>query len=133
MVGRQQGLDPALLTGLVLRSKLIRPQSWLGPNQREGKLLLGLAQLNGAALQNNQPSQVAVSRSVLVEKEVPLEHEPALLIGGFDLALGRLVLLVAVLTFFLRKTLSEIREVTGSYRGFLKLAAAMTKPGSSSF
>lgn len=132
MVGRQQRFDPALLTGLVLGSKLVRLQSWLGPNQREGKLLLGLAQPDGAALQNNQSSQVAVSRSVLVEKEVPLEHEPALLIGGLDLALGRLVQLVAVLTFFLLKTLSEIR-VTGSYSVLLKLAAAKTKSGSSSF
>lgn len=114
MVGRQQGFDPALLTGLVLRSKLVRPQSRLGPNQREGKLLLGLTQLDGAALQNNQSSQVAVSRSVLIEKEVPLEHEPALLIGGLDLTLGRLVQLVAVLTFFLRNTQSEIKEFTGS-------------------
>lgn len=104
------------MTGLVLSSKLVRPQSRLGPNQREGKLLLGLTQLDGAALQNNQSSQVAVSRSVLVEKEVPLEHEPALLIGGLDLTLGRLVQLVAVGgTFFLSNTLSEIRDVTGSY------------------
>lgn len=115
MVGRQKGFDPALLARLVLSSKLVRPQSRLGPNQREGKLLLGLTQLDGASLQNNQSSQVAVSRSVLVEKEVALEHEPALLIGGLDLTLGRLVQLVAVLTFFLRNTLSEIRDVTGSY------------------
>lgn len=87
MVGRQQGFNPALLTGLVLGGKLIRPQSRLAPHQREGKLLLGLAQLDSAALQDNHTRQVPVSGPVLVEEEVPLQHKPALLIGSLYLTL----------------------------------------------
>ena len=87
VVGRQQGFDPALLAGLVLGGELVGPQSRLGPHQREGELLLGLAQLDGAALENNHSYQVAVGRPVLVEEEVPLQHEPALLIGSLYLTL----------------------------------------------
>lgn len=87
MVGRQQGFDPALLTGLVLCGELVRPQSRLTPHQREGELLLGLAQLDGAALQNNHSCQVPVSLPVLVEEEVSLQHAPALLIRSLDLTL----------------------------------------------
>lgn len=87
VVGWQQGFDPALLTGLVLGSELVGPQSRLAPHQREGELLLGLAQLDGAALQNNHSCHVPVGRPVLVEEEVPLQHEPALLIGSLYLAL----------------------------------------------
>lgn len=114
MVGRQQGFDPAFLTGLVLGGKLVSPQPRLGPHKREGELLLGLTQLDGAALQNNQSSQVAVSRSVLVEKEVPLEHKPAFLVGSLDLALWRLVQYGFFLTVFLHNSHSEIRGVTGT-------------------
>lgn len=91
VVGGQQGFDPALLAGLVLGSKLVRSQSWLGPHQREGELLLGLTQLDGAALQNNHSCQVPVSRPVLVEQKVPLEHEPALLIGSLYLTLWDII------------------------------------------
>ena len=87
MIGWQQGFDPALLTVLVLGSKLVRPQARLAPHQREGELLFGLAQLDGAALQNNHPCQVPVGRPFLVEEEVPLEHTPALLIGSLYLTL----------------------------------------------
>lgn len=87
VVGRQQGFDPALLTGLVLCSKLVGPEPRLAPHQREGELLLRLAQLDGAALQNNHSRHVSVCRPLLVEEEVSLQHKPALLIGSFDLTL----------------------------------------------
>lgn len=97
MVGRQQGFDPALLAGLVLSSKLIRPQARLAPDQREGELLLGLAQLDGATLQNNHSYQVTVGGPVLVEEQVPLEDEPALLIGGLYLTLLDMVAICGLL------------------------------------
>lgn len=80
MTGRQQGFDPALLTALIFGGKLVRSQSCVIPQEREGKLLLGLTQLDCAALQNNHSYQVPLSWPVLVEKEVPLEHKPAFLI-----------------------------------------------------
>lgn len=87
VVGWQQRFDPALLIGLVLGSKLVRSQSWIAPHHREGELLLGLAELDGAALQNNHSYDVPVSRPVLVEEEVALQHAPALLIGSLYLTL----------------------------------------------
>lgn len=87
VTGRQQGFDPALLAALILGGKLVRSQSRVAPHQRKGKLLLGLAQLDSAALQNNHSYQVPVSWPVLVEKEVPLQHKPAFLIGSLYLAL----------------------------------------------
>lgn len=100
VIGRQQGFDPALLTGLVVSGKLVRAQSWLTPHQREGKLLLGFTQLDGAALQNNHACEVAVCRPVLVEEKVALEHEPALLIGGLYLALWDIDAIYGLLTFY---------------------------------
>lgn len=115
----QQGFDPALLTGLVLRGKLVRPQPRLAPHQREGEVLLGLAQLDGAALQNNHSDQIPVGLPVFVEEEVPLQHEPALLIGSLDLTLcvcvcDSCVLLTAVQTPCVLNFLHNWFEETGN-------------------
>lgn len=113
MVGRQQCFDPALLAGLVLGSELVRPQPRLAPHQREGKLLLGLAQLDGATLQNNHSYQVAVGWPVLVEQKVPLEDEPALLIGGLYLTLLDIGAMCGLLTHhFLHNSHCEMGRIT---------------------
>lgn len=95
VAGRQQSLDPALLARLVLRRKLVGPESRLAPHQREGELLLGLAQLDGAALQNNDSYHVPVPRALLVEEEVSLQNEPALLIRSLYLTLWHMVRLLS--------------------------------------
>ena len=87
MVSCQQRFDPALLTGLVLSRELVGAQARLAPHQGEGKLLLGLTQLDGAALQNNDSNEVTVGGPVLVEEEVPLQDEPALLIRSVSFTL----------------------------------------------
>lgn len=98
MVGREEGFDPALLAGLVLGGKLVRAQARLAPHQRKGKLLLRLAQLDCAALQNNDSDEVTVIRVVLVEEEVPLQNKPTLVIGRPDVTLqGQCCRLVWVL------------------------------------
>ncbi len=129
VVGWQQGFDPALLTGLILGSKLVRSQPRLAPHQREGELLLGLAQLDGAALKNNHSCQVPVSRPVLVEEEVPLQHKPTLLIGSLYLTLwhncdisGLLTLLeIEHLLKSLHNWLGEINSFVGSPVFFIQL------------
>lgn len=115
VVGWQQGFDPALLTGLVLGSKLVRPQPRLAPDQREGELLLGLAQLDGAALQDNHSYGVAVGRPVLVEEEVPLQHKPALLIGSLYLTLcdNRVLLTHLQMVHLLNFCFGEINSSVG--------------------
>lgn len=119
VVGRQQGFNPGLLTGLVLRGKLVRPKPRLAPHQREGELLLGLAQLDGAALQNNEPDHVPVLRPILVEEDVSLQHAPALLIGGLYLTLCDSCDICGLLTHLLNVLHKGPAEISSLLQGQL--------------
>lgn len=88
VAGRQQGFDPALLAALIFGGKLVRSQSRVAPHQREGELLLGLTQLDCAALQDNHSYRVPLSGPVLVEQQVSLQHKPAFLVRGLYLTLS---------------------------------------------
>lgn len=89
MVSQQQRFNPPLLAGLVLGGKLVCAQAWFAEHQRESKLLLRLAQLHGATLQNDDAQDVALALTLLVEEQVPLQDAPTFLIGCVHLSLGK--------------------------------------------
>lgn len=87
VAGGDQSLHPALLSLAVPRCKPVGFESRPLEHQGEGKLYVGLRAPDRAPLQHDDPQQVTVPRTLLVEEQVGLQDEPAAAVGGVSLFL----------------------------------------------